>query len=238
MLFVRSIRRTWKQVLLPAALVSAEAVVAATVYTNTDSEFIVRRNSGTATVEGNIHVKDATGLNATDRFGLLRFDSTGFGVNVDSASFSITADPDTGTFWQGTYTYNVYGVIDGDGEDEDISEATYDPNGVGRLFENTASFIDLSQVTSLGTLDNVSAGDTATLSNPALLTFLQGDTNDIVTLVLVRTSSGGSGNSVFLPSTTGNIAERPQLTFTVIPEPSTALLGGFGVVLLLRRRRK
>ena len=37
--------------ILPAVLVAAEPLMAVTLYTNTDSEFIVRRNSGTATVE-------------------------------------------------------------------------------------------------------------------------------------------------------------------------------------------
>jgi hypothetical protein len=35
----------------------------------------------------------------------------------------------------------------------------------------------------------------------------------------------------------GNLSIAPQITFTAVPEPSAALLGGFGLLPLLRRRR-
>lgn len=85
--------------------------------------------------------------------------------------------------------------------------------------------------------------DAETLSFTAP-TILTRDGNGARTLYGVKlgqaTVSGGSDVEVFVGNTGGGSGNRTWydgVGFEVVPEPSTALLGGLGALLLLRRRR-
>lgn len=212
-----------------ANLVNAGVIVA--------SQDHVVRNNG-PTVEGNLHVKQDTGT-AADRYAMIRFDSaTDFGANAIAASFSITANSNTSTNWTGTYDFAIWGINDGTAYDEIFQEGAYVPTS-GTLFDGSDNGVNESVLTSLGSFTNVTAGTTSTLNNANLLAFIQADTNNVVSLVITRTTEGG--NSVFLDRTYGS---PPTLTVTTpaVPEPSTAiamgLLGIVGFAGNHRRRRQ
>ena len=215
-----------------AVAATASPLGAATIIT-ASQDHTIRRFDGTAGVENNLHVKQSNS-NATDRFVMLRFDSAELGSSITSATFLFSANPDSSVQFQNTYTFEVWGVSDGDPQDEKFVEgaANYDPNVAGGLFNNSTNLLDGSQVTSLGTFV-ASAGTQVSLNTPALLTFLQADSNDTATLVVTRVTNIG-GNSTFLDRTSPS---PPRLSVESIPEPSTLALFALGVLGLARRRR-
>ena len=113
-----------------------------------------------------------------------------------------------------------------------------------------AQDIDLAIAPEIGNLtvgDGTAApiGTVIEFNDAALLSFLQGDTNDVATLILTRDSINGNStgqnltfyakeNAAVIAAT--SIAATLQLS--VIPEPSTAVLMGLGLVGLATRRRR
>jgi hypothetical protein len=85
-------------------------------------------------------------------------------------------------------------------------------------------------------LVQVDNGLTVDLSNPALLSFLNNDTDGLVTFIVSGPVTGASTAFDWAAKEHATLA-APTLTFDVIPEPSAALLGGFSMLALLRRRR-
>lgn len=82
----------------------------------------------------------------------------------------------------------------------------------------------------IGTIGNDEGGELTYGSNPAGITPLIG-TNDTLTIDL-GIDFDGPGGADPLPSSTYN-----TLKLSAVPEPSVALLGAFGAVALLRRKR-
>ena len=128
--------------------------------------------------------------------------------------------------------------------------ASKETNGAFVSNASNASFLSAGKVTS-GSFD----GDSPT--NP--FNFSMSITRDSATTVdIVASLSGGDGNldqtytvnnqttSIFTYTAAGFLiggtSSADQVSFSsvsysVIPEPSTALLGGLGLLILLRRRR-
>jgi hypothetical protein len=210
--------------------VGAQLAPAALVTETASQDHTVRRGP---TVENGIHIKQSTN-NSTDRYGMFRFDSSDFGLDVTSAAFLLTANSDTSVQFQGTFNYRIFGVPDGTTNDEAFVEGSYNPS-LGVVYDGSADLVDDTKLTLLGDANSVSAGDTISLSSASLLSFIQADTNDIATFVVIRLSAGG--NSTFLDRTTGS---PPRLQLDVVPEPSTFALSALGLVSLigLGRRRK
>jgi hypothetical protein len=212
---------------LTALALSVDSASAATTLTAAEDLAVKRNSDGTASVEPLLNIKRFDSNTAVNRFAMIRFNSsTAFGSAATAATFQITSSSNTTTQWtiSTVGSYQVYGVINGDAQDEAIDN-TYDPDAAGTIYVAGNPPVQTSQLTNLGSF-STGANNTVSFSNAALLSFIQADTNGIVTLVITR-NTNNTGNSVFLDGA----------TLTIIPEPSASLLASLGLLALLRRRR-
>lgn len=130
-----------------------------------------------------------------DRFALIRFDSEDFGKNVRVAGFRLQplsfAD-----YGDKPMRFRVYGVMDGDPQDEKFTEKDYDPSAEEALANpRTANMVDRRQATILGGF-STKVDEPVLFNNEKLLSFVRADTNGTVTLVIVRETEAGE-NSTF-----------------------------------------
>ena len=221
-------------VLLVAA--SAQAVVI-------DPEDDTRVYHGTPTgnegATNNLTVKaDSASLN--DYKPYMRFDLSSFTPTITSASLDLIAQGEAMEA-NDVLTVNVYGLNDGT-----AGETTWTEGGItwnnapGNVTTSDAGFVNSTLLGTFDVTDNGSiVGTTYSFSSAALITFLNADTNNKVTIML--SSAEGSGddadaNYVSFAGFEHATYDGPKLT--VIPEPATmGLLGIGGLLALVRKNR-
>ncbi|TRO78907.1 DNRLRE domain-containing protein [Trichloromonas acetexigens] len=152
-----------------------------------------------------------------------------FSLNFIDSARGITSDTIN-------YSFELFGLtnesLDGWGE----NSITWD-NSPSRVYTNADG------LASLGTFSLTGKGLGAfDFTSQAFVDFLNSDTNDIATLVLARTTNQiGDNNYIHAVASRENTAVAgPRLAVTPIPEPSTLLLLGAGLVgigLIGRRKR-
>lgn len=159
----------------------------------------VRRGTDKAVTEKGIHPKKVNRKekHQLDRFAMIRFDSEGFGKNVRTVGLKLTPVI-FGDEKNKPMRFRVYGVNDGDKEDEKFDEKTYDPNAEGTMVDRRISTVlDRKQVSILGGF-STEKGDEVLFTSSTLLSLVKTDTNGTVTLVIVRETDTGL-NSTFAP---------------------------------------
>ncbi|MCH7226216.1 PEP-CTERM sorting domain-containing protein [Haloferula sp. A504] len=97
---------------------------------------------------------------------------------------------------------------------------------IGHGFVNTTTFTDTTY-----TVDGQSLTNTHDSGSGAYVSFTGLSTDGSGNLVITLDGNGGPSNN------TPDLAVVSALQLTAVPEPSAALLGAFGVLALLRRRR-
>jgi hypothetical protein len=150
--------------------------------------------------KASVHPKDASEniKSPLDRFVMLRFDSEAFDKDVRRAALQlepVTFDGDQ------PMRFRVYAVRDGDAEDEQFEEDTYDPSAEGTLFDpGRELMLDTRQLLAIGTF-NAEKGKTVQFTSGALVQLIRADRNGTVTLVITRDTEGKE-NSTFAPRKT------------------------------------
>ena len=145
-----------------------------------------------------------------------------------------------------TYVVEVYGLNDGVNETWVEGNGGTDNTPAGEITWSNApannndntfsgSATSLGSFTLYAVVDGDLVGDPFGLDSAALLTFINSDTDGLVTLMLRRTDGDGNCNLAFASKEHATLA-GPQLTLT-IPEPATIALAAMGLAALRRRRR-
>jgi len=180
------------------------------------------------------------------RFNLsaLGFDHT---TNLDTVSLNLNfvdtglANVVSGVNW----TFDVWGLNDGEAGNVwpspmDYSNAPANDTSVG----GGESTMLGTEATNLGSFSVLEQGvGLVSFSSPSLKTFIESDTDDTVTLMVVRTLTGNVANGEYvhgIASLENGTVTGPQLDLIAIPEPSSLLLLGVGFVGMLgmpRRKR-
>jgi hypothetical protein len=199
-------------------------------------------------------VKNPLSPNQYTRKPYLRFDLSSFSDEVASATLSLVVnsnDSGGGDPTPNSFTVNVYGLNDGHAgenwvegnggtDNNPLNEIVWD-NAPGNDTSSGTGFLGI-QTTHLGSFDVTTSdvvGNTVTFSSAALVTFLNADTDDSVTLMLARTE-GNAKNLAFRSKENSGGAFAPALDLAPVPEPSTFALAALGLLGLIGfgRRRK
>lgn len=170
----------------------------------------------------------------------LQFDTSSITGTISDATFSLGLR----TIGSSNQTFNVYGLNDGvTGEAWDESTITFN-NAPGNA--GTFRDVDATETTFLDTItisnSTNSAGDTISFNSANIASYLNNDTNNTVTFIILRDTQGTQGTSFYSTENTGgNPFPTLDITTTTIPEPSTYALsfGLFAVgILAIRRKTK
>lgn len=179
------------------------------------------------------------------RQSYVRFDLSGIQGNITNASFDlgltyntlVGSEASIANIWD----IQIYGMLDSaSGNAWDENTITWN-NAPGN---NTGSNGFTSDFQLLGTvsIQSLPVGGRVTFSDPALLNFLNNDTDNLVTLGLRRLNSTRTDSSFILASKENTEYAAPSLALTTdaIPEPSSVLLMGLagGAGLFIRRRMR
>lgn len=215
-----------------AIVVNPGNVNAASTYTVTGSLFAI---DSPTPVSGGANDAASAGWSATGTIG----DSLGNGGisrkawEPDGTTYSQTNIPWTG----GTATY-TFNLADGTVINSVFANwAKQGNSGTANVYsynEGTLTTVTKSQAGA------ASAGDlvlnwTGTLSDDTTATTYTSNFEQLFSGPI--TVAGGNGFSLTLTAETGKFPFMDAVVLDVVPEPSAALLGGLGLLALLRRRR-
>ncbi len=205
------------------------------------ADSFIQSGSGANTnhgANGNVVIKH-TGTNTT-RKGYLRFDLADVKSDVLAAGLALDVSLNNngggGTTPQ-EFTVQVFGLNDGDAGESWAENLINFNNAPGNQSGNN---LDGAATTLLGTftVEN-NAGGRVMFSSDELVDFLNDDSNDLATLILLRQGGSGGFNLGFASRENGQLlAPTLELVTEAIPEPATATLALFGLAAMARRRRQ
>ena len=164
---------------------------------------------------GTVRLRDYPGTRV--KIGLIRFDLTGIAGNLTGATLSLNFTTAKAKTW------NIYGLKDG--ANDLWPEATTNYNNAPGFIPNPPTtlgnwaFTDPPQTVLLGTFDTLAAAGyyTSSTTNLNMDTFLNSDTNKLVTLVIIGQGSGNTDDNYFTSkeSTTPGPSFAPKLTLSI-----------------------
>lgn len=159
----------------------------------------VQRGDEKATKNKGIHPKkiNRKEKHRLDRIAMIRFDNPDLGKAVRVAGLRLKP-VNFGDHKNKPMRFRVYGVRDGDQQDEKFTSKDYDPNAEDTLVDRRyPTIIDRRQVAMLGSF-STERDEIVLFSNRQFLAFVRADTNQTVSFVIVRETDSGL-NSTFAP---------------------------------------
>ncbi len=188
-------------------------------------------------------------------YGYLQFDLSGLGstITINSVTLSITKDDaatSNGLTGSDRNDTLVDGRVDFYGLNSTAGNTPQNWSEASLSFDTTGAEIDSTtiaanagapwqNVTSFAGQDTVAGFSVASLTGDDLKTFVQGraDDNGLVTLLVVNPDATTGRGITYHSSEAASNQPVLSIDYTVVPEPSIALLGGLGLLGLIRRRR-
>jgi hypothetical protein len=222
--------------LLFAAPAAKAALITITSLDGDGADHYVTEGSPTSTPNRDHRLFVRTSSTNGHQVTYIRFDLSSITDPIQSVAFEL-AQLTTGAF-----TLNLYGLNDHSSETSLWLEDTITYNtapGMGTPDgNNTTSDLDLSKVTSLGSFSMGSFTSppavTRSMNAAAITSFLQNDTNGLVTFVLETTSSGTNQFRSSRDRSSGDAflagEHPPRIVVTTVPEPGTYVLATIGLI--------
>jgi len=175
------------------------------------------------------------------RKSYLRFDLSGITEEIISAGFEVTS---TNNDCMGEII-NVYGLTDGvTGEGVPGGGGWIESGDSSITWNNAPANASGTGVTTdatlLGTFAKGGADETTVFTDPNLVTFLNNDSNGLVTLIVGPSSPDVGGDCNWYAKEDG-VGAPPALSLTVVPEPSsfiTLIVAAVGLLGFRWRRRR
>lgn len=232
------------RILLSAAALSLAPLVQAEVITTfaNGDDWTMHRTDATA--ENRILVKNSSN-NPNDRIGVAQFSGYSLSpVTIASVRFDIERTAASNNFNAGE-TIQLWGVVDG-GTDEDIVQAdAYSTVSFVSDADATNNLVNDSALTFLGqiTFGSDTSGDVLDFAGPAVTAFVQADTNNLMTFLLVAVGNTVDSDTVLIYNENSTVVATefyPSVLTNgdaVVPEPGSLALLGLGTLLIARRRR-
>jgi PEP-CTERM motif len=168
---------------------------------------------------------------------LYSFGGTGLlSGNVTSALLYLRQD-----FSSNAQSWNIVGLAAGNSGWDTNTMTWNDINGAG-AGDWTGGTLGASLSGSYGSFTSTGLGTDTNISvdiTSAFQAYLDGTITGIAFVNATIGTTTSAGDNRFIPFSNDNdtATNRPGLLVTAIPEPSAALLGGLGLLALLRRRR-
>jgi hypothetical protein len=232
--------------------VAGAAGATITTANGSGADSFIRRGNATTNygASGAVEVKYGATNDSTNRKGYLKFDLTSLNNaasdNVSAASLKLVVSSfsDSDGTPKTAATFTLFGLVDGTtGEDFVEGDGGTDNNPAGEIrWDNapgnvTSSDTGVTNVFEIGdfTISNT-LGSVATVNASSLVTFLNSDTNNVATFILVRKTQD-QGLTTSFASKENTTYAAPTLEITLVPEPSALSLLALPAAACLRRRR-
>jgi hypothetical protein len=189
-----------------------------------------------------LYLKNDAGTGFVNRKTYMRFDLSDINASLLDATLLLSFFEDTDPT-AGNREFNVYGLIDGHNE-ENWDEYSITWNNAPANNTGSASGLISGEYVTLGSFQFNSAGatpgDSALFSSAALTTFLQNDTDDLATLIIIRQDR--TLTNIGFASKENQILSAPTLLLQPVPIPAGIWLLSSGLAGLagtrLRRKKK
>ena len=147
--------------------------------------YLLRNDNTPNGNETEIVVKSKTGVDAYERLGLVRFDTSGVALPIGSAAFELDAISVGGNF-----TFRVLGVKETAGDENFNEGSLHWSNSV--LSDSSDDGYDNTKVEVIGDFSLTSSDTAVSVTSQAMLDFINADTNGRVTFLIARLTSSNA----------------------------------------------